>query len=643
MRKSVLLSFFVMGLAILSAVTIDIVLFQVDRNGSDSDQVPPFNPTNELLLTEIGKHIHEIKQEVTSDPSTAQQKLDSLLGQKVRDFTALEQASILDIQKRLARKLKDKEQIKRIASQQQTLAEENQFQWLFADLLISDAIEDAMHGRIKEAGVSVAKAIQLAEESNALYLLPKAYNVAGFISNSSNELMEAQRYFTRGIQVSNEIGDMLYSGSIHNNLGLLYLHIERWEKALEYIQRAREISEENGLDSPGLFHTIHLNEAFIHNRLGHVEASSAAYSKAVEYFELLDPSVRETLIQLKGRAEILILTEQFQQAEAAANECLGLPEGNTYPLEYGQCYLLLAKAQSGLGQYPLALSAIDLGISTFESIEHERWITRAYEQKAEVYDSLGDPQSALAMYRAYYKQDKQQLMGKVYNLEHAFATRRIEQERDLLDVQNRLNEVKLAKERLRFQVASIWGIVAIIALVFTMRRSFSVQNKNKELESLSYVDPLTGLNNRRFYYQQLKDKQRLASSQEYRIALLDLDYFKQVNDKYGHDVGDEVLIETAKRVSSLIDTDELLIRWGGEEFLALLKNGSSIEQRLSDILTAINGVTYTTVAGKLEITTSIGLSDSGNISELEASDGYFRSADNKLYEAKRTGRNRYVS
>ncbi|WP_394252101.1 GGDEF domain-containing protein [Vibrio profundi] len=201
----------------------------------------------------------------------------------------------------------------------------------------------------------------------------------------------------------------------------------------------------------------------------------------------------------------------------------------------------------------------------------------------------------------------------------------------------------MAKERLRFQVASIWGIVAIIALVFTMRRSFSVQNKNKELESLSYVDPLTGLNNRRFYYQQLKDKQRLASSQEYRIALLDLDYFKQVNDKYGHDVGDEVLIETAKRVSSLIDTDELLIRWGGEEFLALLKNVSSIEQRLSDILTAVNGATYTTVAGELAITTSIGLSDSGNILELEASDGYFRNADKKLYEAKRTGRNRYVS
>mgnify|MGYP000211947760 CR=1 FL=1 len=642
MRKSVLLSFFVIGLAILSAVTIDIVLFQVDRNGSDSDQVPAFDPLNELLLTEIGKKIHHIRQEVTSDPASAQQQLEKLLGQVERDFTAIEQVSILDIQKRLARKAKDQEQEKSIASEQKLLAEENQFQWLLADLLLSESIKDAMHGRIKEGGVLVAEAIQLAEESHALYLLPKAYNVAGFISNSSNELMEAQHYFSRGIQVAEEIGDMHYSGTIHNNLGLLYLHIERWEKALEYIQRAREISDENGVVSPGLFHTIYLNEAFIHNRLGNVEASNKAYSKAVEYFEQLDASVRETLIHLKGRTEILILNEHYAQAETSANECLDLPEGNTYPLEYGQCYLLLGKAYSGLKDFESALNAIDLGITTFESIEHERWITRAYEQKAEVYDSLGDPQSALAMYRAYYKQDKQQLMGKVYNLEHAFATRRIEQERDLLNVQNRLNEVKLAKERLRFQVASIWGIVAIIALVFTMRRSFSVQNKNKELESLSYVDSLTGLNNRRFYYQQLKDKQRLSSTQTYRIALLDLDYFKHVNDEYGHDVGDEVLIETAKRVKNLFDNNELLIRWGGEEFLALLKNDPSIQQRLSDILHVVNGTTYTTAAGELKITTSIGLSDAGSIAELESSDSYFRNADKKLYEAKRTGRNRYV-
>ena len=641
MRKSSLLSFLVIGLCIWAVVTVDILVFQTDTDDIDHQAVYS-HPETELVKSDIGLQLISIFDQTKKDPQTSYSRLLALGLTSSSKLTPTEKAYWLKIRVNLAKDMKDNKTVDELTLQLKKLADNEKMTWLTVSLLINEAVGHAKHGRTSQAENFITQAITLAQDHHIIYQLPRAYNVAGFISNSTNELLKSQRFFSAGIKVATELDDTLYNSTIHNNLGLLYLHIERWHKALGYMQKARQLLNESGVINDPLMHTIYLNEAFIYNRLGEVDNSIAAYSEALKYFDEEKASVRDNLIQFKGKAEASLLLKRYEDAQMAANQCLNFPESKEYPLEFGQCYVLLAKSLNKLKDHQRALDMVDEAISVFKAIKHERFIIRSYKYKADIYSSLGDAQSALDMYQIFYQQDKQQLLGNVYNLENAFATRRIEQERDLLDVEKKLTEAKLVKERLRFQIACIWGIIAIVIITLTIQKSVLMHRKNKELENLSFIDPLTGLNNRRYYNHQVKAGKILSKTLFYRIALLDLDYFKQVNDQYGHDVGDEVLKESAKRVRKLLAENELFIRWGGEEFLMVLIDDKSVEQRIQLILETFNQTKFETSAGNLDVTTSIGVSHPALPSELHLNDGYFRKADQNLYEAKRSGRNQAV-
>lgn len=74
-------------------------------------------------------------------------------------------------------------------------------------------------------------------------LLPRFYNIAGALNNATNQLVDAQRYFLDAIDIANKVGQEAYKGTIYNNLGLLYLHIESWDRALEFIKSAADLSK----------------------------------------------------------------------------------------------------------------------------------------------------------------------------------------------------------------------------------------------------------------------------------------------------------------------------------------------------------------------------------------------------------------
>ena len=90
---------------------------------------------------------------------------------------------------------------------------------------------------------------------------------------------------------------------------------------------------------------------------------------------------------------------------------------------------------------------------------------------------------------------------------------------------------------------------------------------------LVYMDDLTGLRNRRFLYQVFGEEwgDLTATDEELTLAIVDLDYFKQVNDTHGHLTGDLVLAETAALIEGLLDPSDHAIRYGGDEFVLLLR------------------------------------------------------------------------
>jgi len=163
----------------------------------------------------------------------------------------------------------------------------------------------------------------------------------------------------------------------------------------------------------------------------------------------------------------------------------------------------------------------------------------------------------------------------------------------------------------------------------------------KALEEAAMTDPLTGLMNRRAIMAHLQHQvaRNQRSEVPFTILLADLDHFKTVNDSYGHDAGDLALMETSKRFASHIRGQDIVSRWGGEEFLILLPETSLEGGRIvaEKIRNRIAGEPFFWGGKAIFLTTSIGVAAYDKGSSL---DECIRRADASLYKAKRLGRNR---
>ena len=165
----------------------------------------------------------------------------------------------------------------------------------------------------------------------------------------------------------------------------------------------------------------------------------------------------------------------------------------------------------------------------------------------------------------------------------------------------------------------------------------------EKLKFAAMRDPLTHLMNRRFFIESLKLHLAQAARQQKEFSLIigDIDDFKKVNDEYGHECGDTVLKATADMMRQTLREQDLICRWGGEEFLILLPDtcydsSLKVAEKLRNNV-ARHGINYNTL--KIQITMSFGVSACHC---TDSPDCCIRDADMKLLEAKRAGKNRVV-
>ena len=164
---------------------------------------------------------------------------------------------------------------------------------------------------------------------------------------------------------------------------------------------------------------------------------------------------------------------------------------------------------------------------------------------------------------------------------------------------------------------------------------------------MAITDALTGLHNRRYMETHLEAlvEQAIARFKPIAVLLLDIDFFKSINDSYGHDIGDDVLREFALRIRKAIRNIDLACRYGGEEFVIVMPEtdmavATLVAERLRRRI-ASEPFAIQQGAGKLEVTISIGIAAVGAPGDNAAA--ILKRADTALYRAKHDGRNRVVA
>ncbi|HTM81845.1 PleD family two-component system response regulator [Asticcacaulis sp.] len=164
---------------------------------------------------------------------------------------------------------------------------------------------------------------------------------------------------------------------------------------------------------------------------------------------------------------------------------------------------------------------------------------------------------------------------------------------------------------------------------------------------LAITDPLTNLNNRRFLDHHLNlamaRHNRGAGEDVVSVLMLDIDFFKRVNDTYGHDAGDEVIREFARRLSLNVRAIDMPCRFGGEEFVVLMPGTDQADALhiAERVRSQVADTPFTLADGRsLDVTVSVGVATSRGLGD--SPEGLLKRADEGVYEAKQSGRNRVI-
>lgn len=191
---------------------------------------------------------------------------------------------------------------------------------------------------------------------------------------------------------------------------------------------------------------------------------------------------------------------------------------------------------------------------------------------------------------------------------------------------------------------TIFWCISIVAYVFS-KDSQALEGKlidyNNQLQDQANTDALTGLYNRRKAMQYLEKLLTPSNTSFTSICICDIDFFKKVNDNYGHDVGDIVLQNLADIMTITLDKNILVARWGGEEFLLVFSgyNGDEAFACLETLRSSIKALEFKAKETTFSITMTFGLAEYDFSSDI---DTVLKEADEKLYMGKENGRDQIV-
>ena len=497
----------------------------------------------------------------------------------------------------------------------------------------------------------------------------KALNTLGIIYGESGDLPKTLKIFLNLQTLCAELGDTKAEADALNNLGISYRYLGELDSALDHYLRALELFQDSG-SKDGEGYTL-VNLGLVYQELGRYQEALDYFSKSLNTGETPDAythalvlnNIGRTYQKLKDAPKAL----EYSKESLTMMEQLGDRLGASYTLDdLGLTYLQM-------GELIEAARCFKESLAVKEEVGDKKGEAETRIHLGHLYTRQGTPDLAIdslmagldkareiaakpEIYKAHealaeaYKQNRQ--FGEACEHLENYVAAKAEVFNEATDsrlqglrVQFEVEQAKKQKEIYRLKNVELTEAVNTLhALTASLKEAN--EDKGPLLERLARQvneDALTGLYNRRYIDQKLAQEfersKRVGTTMS--VMLCDLDNFKQVNDRFSHQIGDKILVQVAEILHLKIRQVDTVARYGGEEFIVLLpETEPAAAARIGKrIRKAVEAHPWEAIAPELAVTISIGVAGDKTLTNYEK---LVSLADDKLYRAKRSGKNKVV-
>ena len=446
----------------------------------------------------------------------------------------------------------------------------------------------------------------------------------GYVHFHRGQVQEGLRCYYKALALVQRERSMALSCHALSDLGSAQMELANYQEARDLLEQAHSICKA----MPICFaHLIVANLANVHLEMG----DPAAALQLVEN----DFPPSDEFFQPGDRAFLLVVAAQtyaslgrWQEAEQLALQGLQRSRADDHLEITNQCLWMLGVIARGMGRHAAAIAWLLEAEQGFSEIHNVFYMLRVYRALADAYADVGQFEQAFHFLQLYQNRYEESLGASA---KARFFT---------LQIQHELTQAEFERDHALQQKIQLETLNAELQC-----KMEEVEKLQAALRDQAVHDSLTGLYNRRFLDEQLGPVLDQARRGGYpvSIVLIDLDYFKRVNDTHGHGFGDQVLIELAELLRQQIRSSDLAVRYGGEEFCLLFPAATATDTRVRTerLLTLFHDCAIA-FSGK----SMTGLTFSAGIAEFPlhgtTSNQLLQNADAALYRAKDEGRNRVL-
>ena len=458
--------------------------------------------------------------------------------------------------------------------------------------------------------------LELAKARHDRLALGDRLNYIAAAQASLKNFPEALADAHKVLGIAQQHGDTQLEVKALNTLGVIYLDLAEPYKALSYFQQGYDIME--GSVSPEVLGATFSNFCLTHLKLGSLEKAFYYGQRAVrisrgnkDYHLLTDALLRV--------GQVTFAQGDTSKALEAYEKALEIAHRYHFQCEASTALCLIGRIQMEQKQYRDAHKNLNESLDLSQNFSQHPNYGECHRLLAELHTQQKKYQQALWHHKRYHAAISQRYQ------------RNLSSRVQVLELANNLETANKISEALQEQNKALKEEVRLRKLA------------QARLEEISRLDPLTNLFNRRHFYELAEKEYARSKRYQHPLAaiMIDIDYFKSINDNYGHAIGDQVLSEIAARIAKSAREVDIVGRYGGEEFIVLLP-----ETNLENAQTLAERVWYDltkkpTSTSKLTIPVqvSIGVASFESANEITLDD-LIDHADQALYKAKQHGRNR---